>query len=64
MGNRRLSILVPLVPIILLLSACASPTYKLVYEFEPPSDSRGFACVRQCYQDQKQCLDRCEDRYQ
>jgi len=44
-----------LIGILLLLSACSTPRYQLVYDFDPPAGGNGAACIQACYQDQKNC---------
>lgn len=52
-----------LVAIALLLSACSTPRYQVVYDFEPPADSRAYTCTQACYQDQKTCQRDCSGSY-
>ena len=46
-----------------LLEGCATPRYQSVYRYEPPADAVGRACVTQCAQTQKLCLEDCRQNY-
>jgi hypothetical protein len=47
----------------LLLTACASPVYKVVYDYIPPTAADGPNCVMQCQTAQQSCQLPCDDGY-
>jgi len=47
----------------LLLTACASPVYKVVYDYIPPATPDGPECVLRCQAAQQGCQRPCDDGY-
>jgi len=47
----------------LLLTACASPVYKVVYDYIPPPSSNGAACAMDCQAAQQSCQRPCDEGY-
>lgn len=46
----------------LLILSC-SPTYKIGYDFTPPSSKRGLTCISGCQSTLKQCNLQCNNQY-
>ena len=52
--------------VVVVLAGCVSqsPRYQSVYHYEPPTDSKGQACLEKCGQKMEACQQRCTADYQ